>query len=352
VPDRLIEALRGGKITEVRAAAKADPKAAVRARSVCEAAQRAFVPALELLVSLGGDVNGVFKGYRPIQALLQESPHEAGSKPDAERVRCLEWLLAHGAGVELPGGWPSARPILIAAFVGTPEYVDILRRAGAAVDDFAAAALGDVSRVRKLLAKRPAFARERDPQGLTALHCAAASRFPEPQARLEIATMLLDAGAALQAKVKSWLHEVDAVYFAASTKNLELFRLFLERGADVDKALTHGAWNGEDLAPAALEFGAHPDRAVADKQPLLNNLIRWGQIEPALRLVKAGASPNLADEKGWTALHQAVSRGNERMVRALLEAGADRARKDKDGVSPGELARVLKRPKMLEVLEA
>jgi len=301
VPDRLIEALRCGKIAEVRAAAKADPKAAVRARSVCEAAQRAFIPALELLVGMGGDVNSAFKGYRPLQALLQESPHQAGCKPEAERVRCLQWLLAHGANVELPGGWPSARPILVAAFVGTPEYVDILRAAGAVVDDFVAVALGDVQRVRKVLAERPAFARERDPQGLTALHCAAASRFPEPEARLQIAATLLDAGAEFQAKVKSWLHEVDAAYFAASTKNLKMFRLFLERGADVDEALTLGAWNGEDLAQAALEFGAHPDRAVADKQPLLNNLIRWGQIEPALRLVKAGAKGVLPREaKTWS----------------------------------------------------
>jgi len=112
----------------------------------------------------------------------------------------------------------------------------VLRKGGAVVDGFAGAALGDRKLVAKTLAARPEFARERDHGGLTALQCAAGSRLPGA-AVLEVATLLLDAGAEIAAKTKSWGHDVDAVYFAASAKNLELFGLLLDRGADPTAAV-------------------------------------------------------------------------------------------------------------------
>jgi ankyrin repeat protein len=43
---------------------------------------------------------------------------------------------------------------------------------------------------------------------------------------------------------------------------------------------------------------------------------------------------------GWTALHQAASRGNIKMVEDLIKAGADIARKDAAGAVPADIARV------------
>jgi ankyrin repeat protein len=84
---------------------------------------------------------------------------------------------------------------------------------------------------------------------------------------------------------------------------------------------------------------------------LLNDLIRWGQFTPARWLLAHGADPNraqdtnvtdadgrLTDSGGWTALHQAASRGNVRMVDALLKAGADPARRDAAGRTPFDIA--------------
>jgi ankyrin repeat protein len=187
-------------------------------------------------------------------------------------------MLKHGADPEQPGAWPPARAIIIATFVGEPEYIKRLKNAGTT--------LGDRKVVEKALRKQPGFAREREPQGLTALQCAAGSRLPGA-AILDIPRLLLDAGADVRARTKSWDHDVDAVYLAAGAKNKKLFELLLERGAD-------------------------PDRAVAGNQPLLNNLIRWGQIRQSLWLLDRGANPNLADDRGWTAVHQAASRGNTR----------------------------------------
>jgi ankyrin repeat protein len=338
--DALVRALKNGTISEVRAAVRSNPDAARHPRAIGEAARRGTLSGLQLLVKHGADVNAIFRGYRPLHSVIQEDAHQALTKVPSERLECLKWLLANGADPELPAAWPPARALIVAAFTGVPEYVELLLAAGARVDPFISAALGDAIRVT------PDLARGRDPHGLTALQCAAGSRLPSEEARRETAQLLLDAGADAHAKTKSWNHDVDALYFAASARNHSIFRLLLERGADANAALTHGAWGDLRFAETALEFGAQPDEATADRQPLLNNLIRWGQLQPAFWLLSKGASPNLPDERGWTALHQAVSRGNERMVRALLDAGADASRLNVDGDSPAQMAEDLHRGKL------
>ena len=334
MPNELIQALRSLDLARVRAAAARDPAAAAHAQPICEASRLGFQPAIRLLAKHGADLNASWRGYRPLHSLIQEEPRQPG-RPSAARLRCLEWMLAHGADPELPAAWPPARAVIVAAFAGRPEYVERLRRKD---DPFAAAALADTKRVQAAVAKRPGFPLERDTGGLTALQCAAGSRMPGDH--LKTARLLLDAGAGLNAKTKSWIHDVDAVSLAASAKNASLFELFLDRGADPTEALTPALWNGtEEMAAAALARGADPDRAVAEGQPLLNHLVRWGAFRQALWLLEHGASPNVPDARGWTAVHQAASRGNEKMLRALLEAGGDPSLRDKSGRLPRDHAR-------------
>ena len=103
-----------------------------------------------------------------------------------------------------------------------------------------------------------------------------------PGSLLEVARLLIDAGADVRAKTESWRHDIDAVHLAASAKNAGMFELLLETGANATEALAPALWNGrEELAEATLAHGAVPDSAVADGQPLLNNLIRWGRVRQA-----------------------------------------------------------------------
>ena len=144
------------------------------------------------------------------------------------------------------------------------------------------------------LASRPDFARERDSGGLTALHCAAGSRMPKA-GKLGIATLLIEAGAEITAKARSWAHDVDAVSFAAGTKDRAVFDLLLDRGAGATGALGCALWSGAfDLAESALAHGAVADRATANGKPLLNDLIRWGQFPQVFWLLERGASCNVA----------------------------------------------------------
>ena len=161
--------------------------------------------------------------------------------------------------------------------------------------------------------------------------------------------LLIDARAGIAALTKSWGHEVNVAYFAARKGSDEMFRLLLDRGADATDAVSHAVWGCRyELAEIALGYGADLDRAMANGKPLLNDWIRWGQIPQTLWKLEHGASPNIRDEMGWTAAHQAASRGNIRLMKALLDAGADLARRDRGGYDPIDVAREAKRAKLVE----
>jgi len=78
--------------------------------------------------------------------------------------------------------------------------------------------------------------------------------------------------------------------------------------------------------------------------------VRWGQLQQAFWLLERGASPNVADPRGWTAMHQAASRGNLRLMKALLEAGGNRRKMNKIGQTPLDIARSLKRSPVVALL--
>ena len=107
----------------------------------------------------------------------------------------------------------------------------------------------------------------------------------------------------------------------------------------------------DSISPnARFRIGANLDLATANGKPLLNDLIRWGQIPQTLWMLANGASPNVPDSDGWTAAHQAVSRGNARVLDAVIRAGADLNRRDHVNRTPLDLARALQRDKLAAML--
>jgi ankyrin repeat protein len=99
----------------------------------------------------------------------------------------------------------------------------------------------------------------------------------------------------------------------------QLMNLFLDHGADPNQRFK----NGEGPTPLMWIINYHNDKND-------QNLVK--KIE---RLLKSGAKPNLAmekgdfsmckkDIKGWTPLHAAIERKNLELIKVLLQNGADK----------------------------
>ncbi|MFN7937847.1 MAG: ankyrin repeat domain-containing protein [Bryobacteraceae bacterium] len=336
MPDQLIARLRNGELAAVREYLKARPDSAKSPRPVVEAGRLAWKQALAELRKHGADLNAAWRGYRALHALLQEEPHGEvkPAAPPQARLDCLDWLLANGADPELPGAWPPARALLIAAFTGIEPFVSRLQKGGAISNFYVTCALGDAKSAKAAIKSNPSLATARDEGGLTALQCCAASRMDCRKALLRIAGALLDAGADPNALTKGWSHQLNVTYFASNSGNLEMFELLLQRGADPTQALPSAAWRKSmEFADAALRHGADLNHRFEQDRPIVSELIRWGQVQQAIWMLEKGADPNIPDHRGWTAVHQAASRGNERMWKAVLAAGGDIKRKDKLGLT-------------------
>ncbi len=338
---KLAAAVRAQDLNALEKELKAG-RSPIAAADMVHAAGLGWRAGLALMAKHGGDLNASHRNYRPLHALIQEKPHHGGSSTP-KRVTCLKWMLAHGADPELTGAWPLMRALIVAAFTGERDYVTTLIEGGARLDFFGDAALGNPRKIKAGLARDPDLAQARDSGGVTALHCCAGSRLGRTDRKtasglLEVARLLVDAGANVNETVRSWGHDVDVMYFAIGQADTEMVTFLLDSGADATAALPAAAWRADfDLCNLLLARGARIDEATDGGRPILNELIRWGQFKPAMWLLAKGASPNVPDGRGWTAVHQAASRGNVRMLSAVLEAGGDRNRPDTEGRTPADI---------------
>ena len=178
--------------------------------------------------------------------------------------------------------------LLLARYRQRPDLVELLLRAGAEVDVFAAAALGDNRRILDLLEGDPSLATAWSADGFTALHLAA--------------------------------------FFS---EDPDTARLLLDRGADPDAV----ARNPMSVRPLHSAVAAAHGRVVE-------------------LLLEAGADLHATQSGGYTALHSAAANGDARLCRLLLAGGADPARASDDGRTPVDLAAERGHPRLAEDLRA
>ena len=189
---------------------------------------------------------------------------------DTEAVRAA---LAEDPSLAGARGEDGVSALLHARYRGDRATLDVLLAADPEMDVFDAAALGHLDRLRERLEEDPAGVSALATDGFTALHLAAF--FGKPEA----ARALVAAGAS-SATVGTNDLANQPLHAAAAGRHVEVCRLLLAAGADVD-AVQHG---------------------------------------------------------GFTPLHQAADQGDVEMVELFLSAGADPGTRLPDGRTPADLA--------------
>ena len=282
--------------------------AGAQARSpLSEAITRSDRAAVQRLLKQGANVNGADgDGATPL--------HWAAYRDDLETANLL---LGAGARVNAANDL-GATPLWAAAMNGSEAMVGRLLRAGADPNvaltagetPLMVASRGGFAPVVSLLLARGAQVDAVGPRNQSALMWAVAQRHPA------VAKLLIAGGANLHAKSAVWTqvmavsphgmlqynkdvpHGGDtALMFAARNGDLESARLLVAAGAKVDD---QDAW-GVSATAVAAHAGFTP-------------IVEF--------LLEQGSNPNTSGG-GFTALHAAVMRRDERMVKALLDHKAD-----------------------------
>jgi ankyrin repeat protein len=212
---------------------------------------------------------------------------------DREKVRSLLEAGAKPNGA----GTASATPLLIACQYGDPAILDMLLRAGADV-------------------------KVTNPEGISPLAICAGNA---PAAVLK---RLIAAGAEVD---KSDGKGQTPLMWAAAKGRIENIRLLIEHGADINRKTLKGFTplffalkSGEPRAPVAvLEAGGDADYIAPDGTSVVQLAIYQKDYGFAARMIERGANLKAFDRNGNHLLHAAVLADEPTLVRLLLSKGAD-----------------------------
>ncbi|XP_050701660.1 ankyrin repeat, SAM and basic leucine zipper domain-containing protein 1-like isoform X1 [Eriocheir sinensis] len=100
-----------------------------------------------------------------------------------------------------------------------------------------------------------------------------------------------------------------------------------------------------------LSYGAKPDIAERHRMTPLMFASKEGRVSLVQRLIDAKVDVNKQDNRGWSALSWAATRGHGRVVRLLLQHSADPTRMNSHGQRPADIALAAGFPQVADILE-
>ena len=274
-----------------------------------------------------------FESWAKLKAYLESKPpnqllFDAVASGDADTVQSL--LDDDAALIEAHGGWQLYRTLFFAMQNGHHDTIAVLRKHGATLDVFEAAALGNVAELRTLLNGSPELANaRREHYDGTPLHAVRG-------ASIKAARLLIEFGADVNA-IDGEKQRLMPLHGRAEHGDVEMVELLLEHGADVHAV----SCMSTPLHCAVGGFQHEPSE-------------RWRDV--AERLVEFGADVNAGSaengDANWIPLHHAAWRNHVAAVRWLLEHGADTTRVNKYGGTPLQTAQYFKHQEIVDLLSA
>ena len=168
-----------------------------------------------------------------------------------------------------------------------------------------------------------------DAQGIRCPHPPLLLALARGKPNLHFTQMLLERGARVGADIE-WQHHM--LYLAAREGNEEMTRILLEKGIAPDivanngRTALHGAaWRGHvNVVKMLLDAGADVDAETeVIRQTPLQKASQAGRSFVLKCLLSFGANINARDLSSFTAMHWACYHGHEKAVQILLDAGAN-----------------------------
>jgi ankyrin repeat protein len=336
------------------------------------AARTGSVEALKLLLAAGADVHAreswvgetalmwaAMENHPEATKLLVESGAEVNARSRSSEIPRLPYPRVGLITMTFPrGGWT---PLMYAAREGARDAVRALADCGADLNladpegttALMLAVINANYEVAAALLEKGANPNLADASGMTALYAAVdmhtlawmqgrpAPRITGELNELDIVGMLLargaDPNASLRAPTLQRQHTVGDASLAAGTTPLmraaktgdvKMLRILLEHGADPmlrQRNSTTALMIGTGLGLRNDEDG----RDLVTDADLIGGLTL---------LLTAGMDVNATNDQGQTALHLAAARGADVIVRFLAEQGAKLDAKDRQGLTPLDVA--------------
>ena len=179
----------------------------------------------------------------------------------------VEHLLAADPMLARARNQNGASAVMQARYEGRRELVALLRSRAGELDVFEAAMLGDLPRLRRLLADDATLAKAFSGDGFTALHLA--TFFAQPQSAEELVRAGADPNAMATNPMK-----VAVINSAAASGRADLVKMVLRAGADPNARQLMGytalhaaaAHDNVEMAQALLDAGADPTLKNDDGQ--------------------------------------------------------------------------------------
>ncbi|MHB0960528.1 MAG: ankyrin repeat domain-containing protein [Pirellulaceae bacterium] len=293
-------------------------------------------------------------------AIQSHGPHK-----QSKLLEVCEFLLLSGAN---PNAYCDYGTMLcFATTIGVNCYFELLKRHGAKVDVFSAAATGDVEDVTTRLRRSSSLARSVDVVGKTPLHyCAGSKVWMDDQLAKErlvkVGKLLLDAGAEINAEFDTpHLHSTPFSYASTLGGNIALAKLLLARGADpgdarllfdVLRSMNRQDDEFSEIAELLLTQGISINDDYVPGLSLLHGQAQHEDVQATTWLLLHEADVDRQLEDGRTPLHVAADRNNgTAVIELLLRHGAEINARDHLGKTPLAYAHQSEKRRIADLLE-